>query len=110
MEIPDDEPCPKRRRLDNGDEADYKLMHPSLTRPVSPPPSRKAKKEKEKAKTKIVKTQYSTPSSAESPVGSSTPEPRVDVIPSPFQLTSITDLPVSLNADTVSLVYIFCCI
>jgi tyrosyl-DNA phosphodiesterase-1 len=99
METPDDglgPPCPKRRRLDNGDEAeaDTRLTHPTLTQPVSPPPRR----------AKVVKSQSSTPFSAQSPAaGSPSSTPRVDVIPSPFQLTSIKDLPASLNVDSVSL-------
>jgi tyrosyl-DNA phosphodiesterase-1 len=88
MESPD-EPSRKRRRLsqdanEEEDEADTsqadcrKLIHESLTRPVSPPPLRR------------LTPTVSTPA---------TPK----VIPSPFQLTSIRDLPPASNVDAVTL-------
>ena len=71
----------KRRRLSNEEsdatEADHrKLILESLSKPVSPPPLR-------------------TPRH--------TPAQPIEVVKSPFQLTWIQDLPVSLNSDAVTL-------
>lgn len=87
MESPD-EPSRKRQRLNKDEEEDEKakddvsyqadrgnLIHESLTRPVSPPPLG------------LSKPKVSAPK----------------VIRSPFQLTSIRDLPASSNIDAVSL-------
>jgi len=80
MEVDSDEPSRKRRRLSNGGD-DYhtdarrKLIHDSLNKSVSPPPLRGGRPSVQTAK----------------------------VMKSPFQLTSIRDLPASSNVDAVSL-------
>ena len=75
-----DEHSRKRRRLSNEEDKDQvdrrKLIHESLTKPVSPPPLRRARL-----------TVPETPK----------------VTRSPFQLTSIRDLPAASNVDAVSL-------
>jgi tyrosyl-DNA phosphodiesterase 1 len=79
MEDSQDERSRKRRRLSNEEEDQVdrkKLVHKSLMQPVSPPPLRRAR-----------------------PVISEPPK----TMRSPFQLTSITDLPASSNVDAVSL-------
>jgi tyrosyl-DNA phosphodiesterase-1 len=63
----------KRRRLDEDDDTHDKESPRGLERPISPPPTKRARG----------------------------PGPRV--IDSPFHLTSIQDLPPSSNADTISL-------
>lgn len=79
-----DEPPRKKRRLSNENEEEdqdiyqadrRKLIHESLTRPVSPPPLSRLRPT----------------------------VPITKVIRSPFQLTSIRDLPPASNIDTVTL-------
>lgn len=71
------EPLRKRRRLSGDNQTDHnKLMQETLARSISPPPLRQTG----------------------TPVGEAT-----DAVRSPFQLTSIRDLPLSSNIDTVSL-------
>ncbi|PQE29186.1 hypothetical protein CJF30_00004225 [Rutstroemia sp. NJR-2017a BBW] len=64
---------PKRRRLDEDDDTHDKELPRGLERPISPPPTKRAR------------------------------GPGPTVIDSPFHLTSIQDLPPSSNADTISL-------
>ena len=80
MEDHDHEPPSKRRRLSLGvgqeskNQECQRLVHSSLSRPISPPPLRRAKE------AKVPK-----------------------IIPSPFQLTWVRDLPEPSNIDAVSL-------
>ena len=74
-----DEPSRKRQRLNESSTNIGRDLHSSLTGSISPPPFRRAR---------------------------ITPAPKA--MPSPFQLTSIRDLPASSNVDAVSLKDILC--
>ncbi|CAD6439171.1 8824f4b5-3595-43a6-a2d9-f11a89b7d655 [Sclerotinia trifoliorum] len=94
-----DEPAQKRRRVDDNANGNTngKGVRRGMNRSVSPPPLRRYRKEMP------IQEEGSLDQEVESYKQTSSKNTKQKVVKSPFQLTSIRDLPASSNVDTVSL-------
>lgn len=94
-----DEPAQKRRKVDDNtnDDINEKGVRRGMNRSISPPPLRRYRKEIP------IQEEGSLEHKVESSKQTSSKITKQKVVKSPFQLTSIRDLPASSNVDTVSL-------
>ncbi|KAK8198033.1 putative tyrosyl-DNA phosphodiesterase [Phyllosticta capitalensis] len=105
---PEDAPAPKRRRVDEptSANAEARLLRrgiASLHRSVSPPARRQtALRAEPKSEAHATEELSSTTVAPEKESGQQTRSTQ-EIVPSPFQLTRIRDLPSSANVDTVNI-------
>ncbi|KAA8573304.1 hypothetical protein EYC84_003792 [Monilinia fructicola] len=101
-----DEPTPKRRKLDDNanDATNDKSKRRGMDKPISPPPLRRRKVGSPKQEmTESLERERESDTQLETNAQSMVESSKQKVVKSPFQLTSIRDLPASSNLDTASL-------